>query len=199
MLDIDHGTYPMVSSSSTTTGGVCTGLGIPPSRIADVFGIFKAYSTRVGSGPFPVELFDSTGDRIREIGHEYGAVTGRNRRCGWLDLVALKYAVQVNGVTQLIMMKSDVLDEFPAIKVCTAYRSLTADRSTLTEVPYDLGGCEAVYEELPGWHTDITGATSYDQLPQALRDYVKFIEDYIGIPVTIVSVGPDRNATIVRS
>ena len=198
MLDIDHGTYPMVSSSSTT-GGVCTGLGIPPSRIADVFGIFKAYSTRVGSGPFPVELFDATGDRIREIGHEYGAVTGRNRRCGWLDLVALKYAVQVNGVTQLIMMKRDVLDEFPSIKVCTAYRSLTADRSTLTEVPYDLGGCEAVYEELPGWHTDITGATSYDQLPQALRDYVKFIEDYIGIPVTIVSVGPDRNATIVRS
>ena len=227
MLDIDHGTYPMVSSSSTTTGGVCTGLGVPPSRIADVFGIFKAYSTRVGSGPFPVELFDATGDRIREIGHEYGAVTGRNRRCGWLDLVALKYAVQVNGVTQLIMMKSDVLDGFPTIKVCTAYRSLTADRSTakqsrelafavgeaganlaskfeneestLTEVPYDLGGCEAVYEELPGWHTDITGATSYDQLPQALRDYVKFIEDYIGIPVTIVSVGPDRNATIVRS
>lgn len=196
MLDIDHGTYPMVSSSSTTTGGVCTGLGVAPSKIADVFGIFKAYSTRVGSGPFPVELFDATGDRIREIGHEYGAVTGRNRRCGWLDLVALKYAVEVNGVTQLIMMKSDVLDEFVTIKVCTAYRK---NGETLTTVPYDLGGCEAVYEELPGWQTDITGATSYDQLPQALKDYVKFIEDYIGIPVTIVSVGPDRNATIVRS
>ncbi len=196
MLDIDHGTYPMVSSSSTTTGGVCTGLGVAPSKIADVFGIFKAYSTRVGSGPFPVELFDATGDRIREIGHEYGAVTGRNRRCGWLDLVALKYAVEVNGVTQLIMMKSDVLDEFATIKVCTAYRK---NGETLTTVPYDLSGCEAVYEELPGWQTDITGATSYDQLPQALKDYVKFIEDYIGIPVTIVSVGPDRNATIVRS
>ncbi len=196
MLDIDHGTYPMVSSSSTTTGGVCTGLGVAPSKIADVFGIFKAYSTRVGSGPFPVELFDAIGDRIREIGHEYGAVTGRNRRCGWLDLVALKYAVEVNGVTQLIMMKSDVLDEFATIKVCTAYRK---NGETLTTVPYDLSGCEAVYEELPGWQTDITGATSYDQLPQALKDYVKFIEDYIGIPVTIVSVGPDRNATIVRS
>ena len=196
MLDIDHGTYPMVSSSSTTTGGVCTGLGVAPSKIADVFGIFKAYSTRVGSGPFPVELFDATGDRIREIGHEYGAVTGRNRRCGWLDLVALKYAVEANGVTQLIMMKSDVLDEFATIKVCTAYRK---NGETLTTVPYDLSGCEAVYEELPGWQTDITGATSYDQLPQALKDYVKFIEDYIGIPVTIVSVGPDRNATIVRS
>lgn len=196
MLDIDHGTYPMVSSSSTTTGGVCTGLGVAPSKIADVFGIFKAYSTRVGSGPFPVELFDATGDRIREIGHEYGAVTGRNRRCGWLDLVALKYAVEVNGVTQLIMMKSDVLDEFATIKVCTAYRK---NGETLTTVPYDLSGCEAVYDELPGWQTDITGATSYDQLPQALKDYVKFIEDYIGIPVTIVSVGPDRNATIVRS
>ena len=195
MLDIDHGTYPMVSSSSTTTGGVCTGLGVAPCRIADVFGIFKAYSTRVGSGPFPVELFDATGDRIREIGHEYGAVTGRNRRCGWLDLVALKYAVEVNGVTQLIMMKSDVLDEFATIKVCTAY---TKDGETLTTVPYDLNGCEAVYEELPGWQTDITGITAYDDLPATLRSYLDFIEGYIGVPITIVSVGPDRNATIVR-
>ena len=195
MLDIDHGTYPMVSSSSTTTGGVCTGLGVAPCRIADVFGIFKAYSTRVGSGPFPVELFDATGDRIREIGHEYGAVTGRNRRCGWLDLVALKYAVEVNGVTQLIMMKSDVLDEFATIKVCTAY---TKDGETLTTVPYDLNGCEAVYEELPGWQTDITGITAYDDLPATLRSYIDFIEGYIGVPITIVSVGPDRNATIVR-
>ena len=199
MLDLDHGTYPMVSSSSTTTGGVCTGLGVPPSKIGDVFGIFKAYSTRVGSGPFPVELFDATGDRIRELGHEYGAVTGRNRRCGWLDLVALKYAVQVNGVTQLIMMKSDVLSEFPTVKVCTAYRSLTANPSTLTEVPYDLSECEAVYEELPGWQTDLTKMTTYEQLPQTLRDYIAFIEEYVGIPVTIVSVGPDRNQTIVRN
>ncbi len=195
MLDIDHGTYPMVSSSSTTTGGVCTGLGVAPSKIADVFGIFKAYSTRVGSGPFPVELFDATGDRIREIGHEYGAVTGRNRRCGWLDLVALKYAVEVNGVTQLIMMKSDVLDEFATIKVCTAYRK---NGETLNTVPYDLSGCEAVYEELPGWQTDITDITVYSELPATLRSYIDFIERFIGVPVTIVSVGPDRNATIVR-
>ena len=195
MLDIDHGTYPMVSSSSTTTGGVCTGLGVAPSKIADVFGIFKAYSTRVGSGPFPVELFDATGDRIREIGHEYGAVTGRNRRCGWLGLVALKYAVEGNGVTQLIMMKSDVLDEFATIKVCTAYRK---NGETLTTVPYDLSGCEAVYEELPGWQTDITGITVYSELPATLRSYIDFIERFIGVPVTIVSVGPDRNATIVR-
>lgn len=198
MLDLDHGTYPMVSSSSTTTGGVCTGLGVAPSKIADVFGIFKAYSTRVGSGPFPVELFDSTGDRIRELGHEYGAVTGRNRRCGWLDLVALKYAVEINGVTRLIMMKSDVLSDFPTVKVCTAYRSLTANRSTLTEVPYDLSDCEAVYEELPGWQTDLSAITAYSDLPQALRDYIAFIERYIGVPVTIVSVGPDRKQTIVR-
>ena len=185
----------MVSSSSTTTGGVCTGLGVAPSKIADVFGIFKAYSTRVGSGPFPVELFDATGDRIREIGHEYGAVTGRNRRCGWLDLVALKYAVEVNGVTQLIMMKSDVLDEFATIKVCTAYRK---NGETLNTVPYDLSGCEAVYEELPGWQTDITDITVYSELPATLRSYIDFIERFIGVPVTIVSVGPDRNATIVR-
>lgn len=195
MLDIDHGTYPMVSSSSTTTGGVCTGLGVPPNKIGEVFGIFKAYSTRVGSGPFPVELFDATGDRIRDIGHEYGAVTGRNRRCGWLDLVALRYAITVNGVTQLVMMKSDVLDEFPTIKVCTAYKQ---DGQTLTTMPYDLNGCEAVYEELPGWQSDLTRITDESQFPQALKDYIRFIEDYVGVPITIVSVGPDREATIVR-
>ena len=142
-----------------------------------------------------MELTDATGDRIRELGNEYGAVTGRNRRCGWLDLVALRYAVQVNGVTQLIMMKSDVLSEFPVIKVCTAY---TKDGRTLTTVPYDLNGCEAVYEELPGWKTDITVCRTYDALPQTLKDYIAFIERYIGIPITIVSVGPDRNATIVK-
>lgn len=194
MLDIDHGTYPMVSSSSTTCGGVCTGLGVAPNKIGDVFGIFKAYSTRVGSGPFPVELFDATGDKIREIGHEYGAVTGRNRRCGWLDLVALKYAVMVNGVTQLIMMKSDVLDDFETIKVCTAYKK---DGEIITDVPYDLNGCEAVYEELPAWHQDITKVTTAEGMPQALKDYIKYIEDYIKCPIKIVSVGPDRNATIL--
>lgn len=196
MLDIDHGTYPMVSSSSTTTGGVCTGLGVAPNTIGEVFGIFKAYSTRVGSGPFPVELFDATGDRIREIGHEYGAVTGRNRRCGWLDLVALKYAVTINGVTQLVMMKSDVLDEFPTIKVCTAYKK---HGQTFTTMPYDLNGCEAVYEELSGWQTDLTAITDEKQFPQTLKDYIRFVEDYVGVPITIVSVGPDREATIVRS
>jgi adenylosuccinate synthase len=195
MLDIDHGTYPFVSSSSTTCGGVCTGLGIAPSRIGDVFGIFKAYSTRVGAGPFPVELFDETGDTLRSIGHEYGAVTGRNRRCGWLDLVALKYAVTVNGVTQLIMMKSDVLDDFPTIKACTAYRK---DGQTFSTMPYDTEGCEPVYEELPGWQCDLTKMADEKQFPQALKDYIRFIETYVNVPIKIVSVGPDRTATIVR-
>jgi len=196
MLDLDHGTYPMVSSSSTTCGGVCTGLGVAPTKIDQVFGIFKAYSTRVGSGPFPVELFDKTGDKIREIGHEYGAVTGRNRRCGWLDLVALKYAAMINGVTQLIMMKSDVLDDFQTIKVCTAYQK---DGQQTTDMPYDLNGWEAVNEELEGWNCDLTQMKSEKEFPKALSDYIAFIEKYMGIPVTIVSVGPDRTATIIRN
>ena len=196
MLDLDHGTYPMVSSSSTTCGGVCTGLGVAPTKIDQVFGIFKAYSTRVGSGPFPVELFDKTGDKIREIGHEYGAVTGRTRRCGWLDLVALKYAAMLNGVTQLIMMKSDVLDDFETIKVCTAYQK---DGQRTTDMPYDLNGWEAVNEELEGWNCDLTQMKSESEFPKALSDYIAFIEKYMGIPVTIVSVGPDRTATIIRN
>ena len=196
LLDLDHGTYPMVSSSSTTCGGVCTGLGVAPTKIDQVFGIFKAYSTRVGSGPFPVELFDKTGDKIREIGHEYGAVTGRNRRCGWLDLVALKYAAMLNGVTQLIMMKSDVLDDFETIKVCTAYQK---DGQRTTDMPYDLNGWEAVNEELEGWNCDLTQMKSESEFPRALSDYIAFIEKYMGIPVTIVSVGPDRTATIIRN
>ena len=196
LLDLDHGTYPMVSSSSTTCGGVCTGLGVAPTKIDQVFGIFKAYSTRVGSGPFPVELFDKTGDKIREIGHEYGAVTGRNRRCGWLDLVALKYAAMLNGVTQLIMMKSDVLDDFETIKVCTAYQK---DGQRTTDMPYDLNGWEAVNEELEGWNCDLTQMKSESEFPKALSDYIAFIEKYMGIPVTIVSVGPDRTATIIRN
>lgn len=195
LLDIDHGTYPFVSSSSTVCGGVCTGLGVAPNRIGEVFGIFKAYSTRVGAGPFPVELFDETGDLIREVGHEYGAVTGRNRRCGWLDLVALKYAIMVNGVTQLIMMKSDVLDGFDTIRVCTAYEK---DGVQTTDMPYDTEGWKAVYEDLPGWKTDLTQMTSEQQFPQELRDYISYIEKETATPITIVSVGPDRAQTIMR-
>ena len=195
MLDIDHGTYPFVSSSSTVCGGVCTGLGVAPNRIGEVFGIFKAYSTRVGAGPFPVELFDETGDLIREVGHEYGAVTGHNRRCGWLDLVALKYAIMINGVTQLIMMKSDVLDGFDTIRVCTAYEK---DGVQTTDMPYDTEGWKAVYEDLPGWKTDLTQMTSVEQFPQQLRDYISYIEKETATPITIVSVGPDRAQTIMR-
>lgn len=195
MLDLDHGTYPFVSSSNTTSGGVCTGLGVAPNRIDDVFGIFKAYSTRVGAGPFPVELFDKTGDTIREIGNEYGAVTGRNRRCGWIDLVALKYAVIINGVTQLIMMKGDVLDNFATIKACVAYQK---DGVTTQDMPYDTAGWQPVYEELPGWQQDLTQLKSEDQFPKALNDYIKYIESYVKVPIKIVSVGPDREATIVR-
>lgn len=195
LLDIDHGTYPFVSSSSTVCGGVCTGLGVAPNRIGEVFGIFKAYSTRVGAGPFPVELFDETGDLIREVGHEYGAVTGRNRRCGWLDLVALKYAIMLNGVTQLIMMKSDVLDGFDTIRVCTAYEK---DGVQTTNMPYDTEGWKAVYEDLPGWKTDLTQMTSEQQFPQELRDYISYIEKETATPITIVSVGPDRAQTIMR-
>lgn len=195
LLDIDHGTYPYVSSSSTTSGGVCTGLGIAPNTIDHVFGIFKAYSTRVGGGPFPVELFDETGDYIRKVGNEFGAVTGRNRRCGWLDLVALKYAIMINGVTDLVMMKGDVLDNFDTIKVCTAY---TKDGQIVTEMPYDTEGWQPVYEELPCWKTDITGVRSEAEFPKAFADYIRYIEQATGTPIKIVSVGPDREATIIR-
>lgn len=195
MLDIDHGTYPFVSSSNTTSGGVCTGLGVGPNVIGEVFGIFKAYSTRVGSGPFPVELFDETGDTIREIGHEYGAVTGRNRRCGWVDLVALKYAIMMNGVTQLIMMKSDVLDDFDTIKACVAYKK---DGVIMEDMPFETEGCEAVYKELPGWKCDLTKMTDESQFPQAFKDYIKFLETELETPIAILSVGPDRAQTIER-
>ena len=195
LLDIDHGTYPFVSSSSTTSGGVCTGLGVAPNTIGHIFGIFKAYSTRVGGGPFVVELFDEPGDTIRHIGNEYGAVTGRNRRCGWLDLVALKYAIMINGVTDLVMMKGDVLDGFETIKVCTAY---TKDGETVTEMPYDTEGWQPVYEELPGWHTPLTELRAEADFPQAFKDYIAYIEKATATPITIVSVGPDREATIIR-
>ena len=196
MLDIDHGTYPFVSSSNTTSGGVCTGLGIGPTDIRDVFGIFKAYSTRVGAGPFPVELFDETGNTLREIGHEYGAVTGRNRRCGWVDLVALKYAIMINGVTQLIMMKSDVLDGFDTIKACVAYK---VNGEEIDYFPFDITeGVEPVYAELPGWKTDMTGVTSEDEFPEEFNAYISFLEEQLETPIKIVSVGPDRAQTIER-
>ena len=195
LLDIDHGTYPFVSSSSTTAGGVCTGLGVAPNTIDRVFGIFKAYSTRVGSGPFPVELFDETGETLRRIGHEYGAVTGRNRRCGWIDLVALKYAIMINGVTDLVMMKGDVLDEFETIKVCTSYKK--GDK-VVTEMPYDTEGYEAVYEELPGWQTPLTEIREEKDFPPAFSAYIAYLEKQLAVRISIVSVGPDREATIIR-
>ena len=195
LLDIDHGTYPYVSSSSTTAGGVCTGLGVAPNRIGRIFGIFKAYSTRVGGGPFVVELFDETGDTIRHIGNEYGAVTGRNRRCGWLDLVALKYAIRINGVTDLVMMKSDVLDDFETIKVCTAY---TKDGVTVTDMPYDTEGWQPVWEDVPGWHTPLSELRNEKDFPKKFADYIAYIERATGTPISIVSVSPDREATIIR-
>ncbi|MCD8265540.1 MAG: adenylosuccinate synthase [Prevotellaceae bacterium] len=195
MLDIDHGTYPFVSSSSTVCGGVCTGLGVAPRSIGEVFGIFKAYSTRVGSGPFPVELTDETGDRIRSLGNEYGAVTGRNRRCGWIDLVALRYAIMLNGVTQLVMMKSDVLDGFPTVRACVAYEK---DGRQVTDMPFDTQGWKPVYKDIPGWLSPLSGCRGWDELPEAFRAYVAFLEQQLETPITLLSVGPDREQTIVR-
>lgn len=195
LLDIDHGTYPFVSSSSTTAGGVCTGLGVAPNKIDKVYGIFKAYSTRVGAGPFPVELFDATGDRIRDIGHEYGAVTGRDRRCGWVDIVALRYAIMINGVTDLVMMKSDVLDTFDRIRVCVAYEK---DGVRTEDMPYDTEGWQPVYEDLPGWQTPLTEVRSEADFPPAFSAYIKYLEDVLRTPIAIVSVSPDREATIIR-
>ena len=198
MLDVDYGSYPFVTSSSTTVGGVCTGLGVPPSRVGKVFGIFKAYCTRVGSGPFPTELNDETGEKLRQVGHEFGAVTGRPRRCGWLDLVALKYTVMIDGVTDLIMMKSDCLDDFDTIKVCTSYRVGPEGKET-SQLPFDITtGIEPVYTEFKGWKKDLTGVRDESGLPQEFKDYVKFIEGFLGVPVSIISLGPDREATIER-
>ncbi len=196
MLDIDFGSYPFVTSSNTVCAGACTGLGIAPRRIGNVYGITKAYCTRVGAGPFPTELFDETGKEMRDRGHEYGAVTGRERRCGWIDLVALKYTIMVNGVTHLILMKSDVLDTFPTIKACIAYKK---NGETLTHLPYDIEGVEPVYTELKGWMTDLTQLKSEEELPQAFKDYIKFLEDELGVPVKYLSIGPDRDQTIERS
>ena len=197
MLDIDFGSYPFVTSSNTICAGACTGLGIGPNKIGEVYGIFKAYCTRVGAGPFPTELFDNVGETICQLGHEYGAVTGRKRRCGWLDLVALKYSIMINGVTQLIMMKSDVLDDFDTIKICTAYK---IDGQTTTDFPFDIDSVkiDPVYKEFKGWKADLTKITSESQFPKEFADYIKFIENETGVPVKIVSVGPDRTATIER-
>jgi adenylosuccinate synthase len=196
MLDIDFGSYPFVTSSNTICAGACTGLGIAPRNIGEVYGIFKAYCTRVGSGPFPTELFDETGDAMRNIGSEFGSVTGRPRRCGWIDLVALKYAVMINGVSQLIMMKSDVMDGFDTIKACIAYK---IDGKEVDKFPYDINdGVEPVYAELPGWKTDMTKMQSEDEFPEEFNAYVSFLEDVLEVPVKIVSVGPDRAQTIIR-
>ncbi|MDD4755768.1 MAG: adenylosuccinate synthase [Prolixibacteraceae bacterium] len=194
LLDIDFGSYPFVTSSNTICAGACTGLGLAPQRIGKVFGIFKAYCTRVGMGPFPTELFDGTGDKIRDAGKEYGSTTGRPRRCGWLDLVALKYAVMLNGVTELIMMKADVLDEFETIKICTGYE---IDGETVDYFPFELNdSVKPVYVELPGWKTNLTGIKSAGEFPPELNSYITFIEEQMNIPVSIASVGPNREQTI---
>ena len=195
MLDVDFGSYPFVTSSNTICAGACTGLGIGPNKIGEVFGIIKAYCTRVGAGPFPTELSDETGNKIRQIGHEYGAVTGRERRCGWIDLVALRYAIMVNGVTKLIMMKSDVLDSFKTIKACTEYQ--LKDGSVTRDFPYDISdGITPVFKELEGWNTELTHITDKSQFPKQLNDYIKFLEQELQTPIALISVGPDREQTI---
>ena len=196
MLDVDFGSYPFVTSSNTICAGACTGLGVAPRNIGEVYGIFKAYCTRVGAGPFPTELFDETGEKICQLGHEFGAVTGRKRRCGWVDLVALKYAIMINGVSQLIMMKSDVLDGFDTIKACVAYK---INGEETDEFPFDIcEEVEPVYVEMPGWKTDMTKMTSEDEFPEEFNAYVSFLEEELGVPVKIISVGPDREQTIIR-
>jgi adenylosuccinate synthase len=196
MLDIDFGSYPFVTSSNTICAGACTGLGVAPRNIGDVFGIFKAYCTRVGSGPFPTELFDETGDTLRKLGFEFGSVTGRPRRCGWIDLVALKYAIMINGVSKLIMMKSDVMDAFETIKACVAY---TINGETINEFPFEIDdNAKPVYIELPGWKTDMTKVQKESEFPEAFKNYISFLEKELQIPIYIVSVGPDREQTIIR-
>lgn len=198
LLDIDFGSYPFVTSSNTMAAGACTGLGVSPSKIGEVFGIFKAYCTRVGSGPFPTELFDATGEAMRKEGNEFGSTTGRPRRCGWLDLPSLKYSIMINGVTQLFMMKADVLNIFDEIKVCTHYE--LPDGSLVDRLSYELndGNVKPIYKTLPGWHTSLAGVTSYEKFPAALKDYVTYIEEELKVPIKLVSVGPDRKQTIMR-
>ena len=195
MLDVDFGSYPFVTSSNTICAGACTGLGIGPNKVGNVYGIMKAYCTRVGSGPFPTELFDETGKKIRDLGHEYGAVTGRERRCGWIDLVQLRYSVMVNGVTELIMMKSDVLDSFENIKACVAYE--LPDSTETKDFPYEIDNVKPIYKDFPGWKKDMTKCKSQDEFPQEFQDYVAFLENYLETRIGIISVGPDREQTIV--
>jgi adenylosuccinate synthase len=196
MLDIDFGSYPFVTSSNTIAAGACTGLGIAPNKIGKVYGIFKAYCTRVGSGPFPTELLDETGETLRRIGNEFGSTTGRPRRCGWLDLVALRYAIMINGVTDLIMMKADVMDQFETIEVCTSY---LIDGIQTQDFPNEIDErVIPVYETLQGWKTDLTEVDSTSKFPSQLSGYIAFIEDYLKVPITIVSVGPNRSQTIER-
>ena len=196
LLDVDFGTYPFVTSSNTTAAGACTGLGIAPNKIGEVLGIFKAYTTRVGSGPFPTELFDEDGKTMSRVGNEFGATTGRPRRCGWLDLIALKYAIQINGVTQLIMMKGDVLSGFDTVKASVAYNYKGKE---ITHFPYNIDpeNVQAVYKSFPGWKEDLTGIKDGISLPESLKKYIKFIEDFVEVPVKMVSVGPDRTQTII--
>ncbi|RPG66452.1 MAG: adenylosuccinate synthase [Flavobacteriaceae bacterium TMED42] len=197
LLDVDFGTYPFVTSSTTTAAGACTGLGIAPNKIKEVFGIFKAYTTRVGSGPFPTELFDEVGERIAKVGHEFGATTGRARRCGWIDLVALKYAIRVNGVTQLMMMKGDVLSGIDTIKVCNQYKT---EEGLIDHFPFDINdkSISPVYLEIPGWEEDLTQINTVEKLPKNFTDYIHFLERELDTPIKIVSVGPDRKQTILR-
>ena len=197
LLDIDFGTYPFVTSSNTTAAGACTGLGIAPNKIENVIGIFKAYATRVGSGPFPTELFDNDGETLGRVGNEFGATTGRARRCGWIDLVALKYAITINGVTKLNMMKADVLSGFEQIKVCTHYEY---NGEKIAHLPFDIDAkyVKPIYETLEGWQEDLTGIKSANELPNALNHYIEYLEKHLEVPITVVSVGPDRTQTLFR-
>ena len=197
LLDVDFGTYPFVTSSNTTAAGACTGLGIAPNKVKDVFGIFKAYTTRVGSGPFPTELFDEAGQTMAKVGNEFGSVTGRARRCGWLDLVALKYAVQVNGVTQLYMMKGDVLSGFETLNVCTGYKYKGEE---IQHLPYNIEpeNVTPIFKEMKGWKADLTEMTTYEELPSELKEYIEFIEKEVEVPIKVISVGPDRKQTITK-
>ena len=195
MLDVDFGSYPFVTSSNTICAGACTGLGIGPNKVGNVYGIMKAYCTRVGAGPFPTELFDETGKRIRDLGHEYGAVTGRERRCGWIDLVQLRYSVMVDGVTELIMMKSDVLDTFETIKACVAYE--LPDGTQTQDFTYEIDDVKPIYKEFRGWKKDMTHCRSAAEFPQEFCEYVAFLEEYLETKIGIISIGPDREQTIV--
>ena len=198
LLDVDFGTYPFVTSSNTMVAGACTGLGVSPHHIGEVYGIFKAYCTRVGSGPFPTELLDEVGESIRQAGREFGSTTGRPRRCGWVDLPSLKYSIMLNGVTQLNMMKADVLTDFDTIKVCTHYKLASGEVTDRVPHSLDVEQLEPVYEELPGWRVDLNKIDSVSDLPEAFKNYLAFLEEHLQVPITIVSVGPDRKSTLKR-